>query len=474
MPPNSILMPISTSIAHLQSHRYKQTYLHHESKMDTRTKSLPIDPILNLPVQSPVSSICFLTPENSSTQGQKIERHSQDSGDENIDDSDSDSDDDEIAFRSSTIRVKGEKSTTNPKYSNRFLDGRFLASCHTTGEALLWDLQNQKQVATISTPRDGPGTCIRRTDDPAQVLFQTRDPKGIASVHSMERCGESNVDSESNKSTIISQYETHSNTFCRAAPCLGNKHLLALPCSEHSSAKVVDVRANATVAKYSIEKHGMVTSLALSETGKHEGHGNGRPILACGMESGSTTFFDIRNGSTIPYHESSYSIGKEPILALDVIPSNLPDRNNDSSLSSALLVAAGMAGDPEDVAELDEDKAGRAVIFKANSHVDHSSWKFQQRARLSTCRVDRETYSGKPGISVCRFRPDDGRLLAIGGWDKRIRLFERSEGNLVALLKGSRGSIVDLDWAPDAATSGLLASADRDEKIISVWRCFSK
>ena len=44
---------------------------------------------------------------------------------------------------------------------------------------------------------------------------------------------------------------------------------------------------------------------------------------------------------------------------------------------------------------------------------------------------------------------------------------------MVALLKGSEGSIVDLDWAPDALTSGLIASTCKDEKSITLWRCFA-
>jgi WD40 repeat protein len=198
------------------------------------------------------------------------------------------------------------------------------------------------------------------------------------------------------------------------------------------------------------------------------------------MESGTTLFFDIADGSKKSFHESSFSIGKDPILTLDLLPSSCAVKHSDLSLpaercSRALLVAAGMAGDAQDVSELNDEEAGRAVLFKtvySRDDYNNDSWNFQQRARLSTCRVDRETYGGKPGISICRFRPSDGRLLAIGGWDKRIRLFERSKGNLVAILKGSTGSIADLDWAPDSVTSGLLASADKNDKLITLWRCF--
>ena len=459
--------------------------------MDKSAKSRPIDPILNIPVQSPVTSICFASPKTSIVslehdkpdQLQKNADNLNNIGDEYGDDSDSDdtddSDDDEIEFRSSKIRVPISDSGSALNHSNPILTDRFLASCHSNGEALLWDLQRQKHVGTICSPRDGAGVCIRRTDDPSHVMFQTRDSKGMVSVHSIDRCSDgkqyngTSFYSEPPKSSMTNCFETYSKTFCRASPCLGNKNLIALPNVEPSTVTVVDTRTNAAVGNYSIENHGMVTSLAFSVSGNG---GNGRPILACGMESGTTVFFDIADGTTRSFEESSFSIGKDPVLALDMIQSS-PPKSSESSLSTesytdAVLVAAGMAGDAPDVAELSEDEAGRAVIFKTLLSREAHAWKFKQRARLSTCRVDRETYNGKPGISVCRYRPEDGRLLAIGGWDKRIRLFERTKGNMVALLKGSKGSIVDLDWAPDAMTSGLIASADKDEKLISLWQCF--
>eukprot|EP00536_Pseudo-nitzschia_multiseries_P010898 jgi/Psemu1/307725/fgenesh1_kg.350_\ len=201
------------------------------------------------------------------------------------------------------------------------------------------------------------------------------------------------------------------------------------------------------------------------------------------MESGTAVFFDLTNGSTTtPISEASFALGKDPLLTLDLIPSgsetsaSLSSPRNEN-ISNSLLVAAGMAGDAEEVSQLRKDQAGRAVLFKAmycyEDETGNPTWNFKQRARLSTCRVDRESFNGKPGVSVCRFRPD-GRLLAIGGWDRRIRLFERSTGKPMAILKGNAGSVADVDWAPDSMTSGLLASASREEKLISIWQCYAK
>ena len=471
----------------------------------TVEKARTVDPILNIPVHSSVTSLCFVSRKNPAVSfvpcdGQSMKLRSDDDHTESVDGIDSssqsseeyddDDDDGEIKFRSSTIRFNQPDSASFRNHPRRVLNDRFMASCHSDGEALLWDLNNQKKVATISPPRGGSGLCIGRTEDPTQIMFQTRDPKGIVSLHSIERCdiggngnstSTSSVVRTSTATTTTRQYETYSQTFCQATPCHGNRHLFALPSIDDSTVTLVDDRTDTNVAKYSIDGHGMLTSLALTVTANDTGHYTGRPILACGMESGTAVFFDITTGSRRSSSEASFSLGKDPILTIDVLPSRAVSSKVSSlptnSSSNEILVAAGMAGDAEDVSQLSNDEIGRAVLFKTIYCQDNhntATWNFEQRARLSTCRVDRKSFNGKPGISICRFRPKDGRLLAIGGWDRRIRLFERSKGNLMAILKGNAGSIADLDWAPDSMTSGLFASANKDDKLITLWQCFGK
>ena len=473
--------------------------------MEVRSEARTIDPILNLPVHSSVKSICFVSRKNPDDFCKEYEGNNVDDIDssssqssEDDDEEDDDDDDGEIRFRSNILlSQKGKDPVCNRNNNSRrrvSLNGRFLASCHSDGEALLWDLNNQKTMTTISSPRGGPGMTIRRTDDPSKILYQTRDPKGIVSLHSIDRCvGAASTSRSNTNATTTRQYETFSRTFCQAAPCYGNKNLLALPSIDDSTVIVVDERAGTNnVAKYNIKGHGMLTSLALCDSATTN-NASGRPVLACGMESGTVTFFDISDGSSSQSSSeaASFSLGKEPILTLDLVPSGAsavtpnnaipaPESNSipSESISNSLLVAAGMAGDAEDISQLSNNEVGRAAIFKTvychNNDYTTPIWTFKQRARLSTCSVDNDNFHGKPGVSICRFRPQDGRLLAIGGWDYRIRLFERSKGNAMAILKGNGGSIADLDWSPDACTSGLLASASGNDKSIAIWQCFAK
>ena len=574
-----------------------------------------LDPILNLPVTSPVSSLCFVSLNANHDQGLTNSVHNghhenNDRIDGRIDgdgrdshsdggDSDSDSDDEEIMFRSSAI-LRGEtvsqNSTTSPSNSSSLgsssgtaavtnLKGRLLVTCHHDGDLLLWDLNHQRptsittqQSSTTTTNtascnnNRGPGLAVRRTDNSSRFVYQTRDAKSTVSLHT--------VDSTRTTPSIIRSYESFSEGFCQVAPCCGNEHLLAMPYGSVSSERrgrnddrsvmIVDHRAKDPAVIISIlstqssrvscssnnncNSHGMVTSLGLSVGGKdseqqhsQEQQRSNRTILACGMESGTALFYDLAMpshpieeyydgrrdfGRSAQDHDqqnnyhtestfSTYSLGNEPILSMDLIPSRPTTKatstehhtspNDESSHQShAVLAVAGLAGDAVELERLSKEEIGRIVLFKATvpnlaradgmaaSQTDSSYFNFQQRARLSTLNIDGDNNNnnnkeksiipvkheksrtkksmgvsaGKPGVSICRFRPQDGRLFAVGGWDRRVRLFDRTHGKPMAILRGHEDSVSAFDWSHDADTSGFLASSGRGTKIVNIWQCF--
>ena len=71
----------------------------------------------------------------------------------------------------------------------------------------------------------------------------------------------------------------------------------------------------------------------------------------------------------------------------------------------------GMAGNVEDLQGLPEAEQGTVAVVKCTLEPTLSA---KLRSRVGTCSL---TSGGKPGVDVSRFRPD-GRLFAIGGWDK--------------------------------------------------------
>jgi hypothetical protein len=506
-----------------------------------------LDPILSLPVPSTVNSVCFvdtsLSSSSSSSSSSSFKEQQQQPNDN--DDQEEEEEEEELCFRSTALLLSRQT-----QQQQHLLEGRYLVtSQREEGTALLWDLQRQRQISTIRNTNinnidndnhnnhKNKALCVRRTDNPSRILFQTRRSSGggsIIALHSLEQ-----QQASTTTTSVLRTYSTESFGFCEAAPCIGNQHLAVLPHgNDNQSFRVVDHRASeAVVVCKAVEGSGMITSLAMIQVdngnNNHNNNNNNNDLLVgCGMENGTVVFHNItttrgRGG----YSSHVYSLlgdgnsnsnncsNKDPVLTLDMTPSskhNIANNGNlleeeeedavaaaslSSSTMSSVLVAAGMAGDAVELRELSPQEQARVVVFKATNyynnpqpHDDSSPWTFQERGRLSTCRLDNEpSQGGKPGVGIVRFRPNDGRILAVGGWDHRVRLFERNHhrhhhrggggGSCcrpLGILKGSNNgsSISALDWAPDAASSsGLLASASSSDDIVNVvhiWKCYGK
>jgi WD40 repeat protein len=412
---------------------------------EDRKISRVLDPLLNLSLPSPATSLCFIGNNN-----QHVSNSSEVTGNE----SDSDSSED-LTFRSSRL-ARTSSSALKQQQRRNILKNRLLVSCHRSGEPLIWDCFQQTTISNIKSQRDGAGMAVKRLDDPNFFMYQTRDEKGTVSIHSIESSG----------STVVRKYETYSKTFCQASPCRGDVHLMALPSRQENVVTVMDDRDRVPVfATNPVSDHGMVTSIAISSSGM------GRPVLASGMENGSIVFYDFSSGRAV---KGECKLTKDPILALDLVPSNA---STTGANGLGVVAAAGMAGDSLEVAEMPELEQGRIALIKAGIDdftAEEPQWTIQTRCRLSTCRVDSEISAGKPGVAICRFRPGDGRVLAVGGWDNRVRLFERTKGVPLAILRGHVGSVNALDWAQDAVDTGLLATAGCEDSTISFWQCFGR
>jgi len=467
---------------------------------------------------SSVTSVCFIANRNSGQQERDSSSlHADDDASDgaavresNDDDDSSGSDDDEDG--SEPIRFECDRLTQEEQgriVSRRapsvvLLSHRHLVSCHADGTSYLWDLERQRIAQEFVPPRGGPGLLVRRTTDDgggghnndeenSRLIYQTRDPNGTVSCHRLDAGSNTAVQE-------IDKFETHSQTFCAAAPCHGNRHLIALPTHDDTTAVVRDWRVSpssrpvAAIHTFaaapapgttSQSRYGMLTSLALTEI-EISGSGGARmnrPMLACGLESGHVLWYDLAMAGTSPCEisepHSLLALDKDPVLTLDMVSSKLPESS--SSLGS-LVTIAGLAGSSDDLATLPESEQGRVAILKATLVADQRAWHCRLRARLATCRIlnssdSMPTIAGKPGVSICRFRPD-GQLFAVAGWDKRVRIFDRTVSSIRddhsvprALLRGHSTSVTAFDWAPDAVHSGLLATGGNDGRI-NVWNCF--
>ena len=447
-------------------------------------------------------------------------------------DTDSDGDDDNLdplQFKCSNLLLghndQKQHKDSPPSYyqqathlsaaSHTSLSGVVLASCHQDGTCKLWDLATRRCIVNDAAGgRDGPGLAIRRFDQMQQFVYQSRDVLGTVSLHDIHR-----------PLDPILQLHTHSATFCQMAPCLsikenpqndaadngamiaGERNLIALPTNEQSVAIIRDLRCDpasnptyridignefydSSAYHYSRRNYGMLTCLGLCQREKSQ-----QLVLGCGMEDGSALFYDLRskgspwlfghsaeeNGCVSDDETSKFmchtKLGKDPVLSLD-----LSSSCNKGTGTSSLVAVAGCAGDADELSELPEADQGTISTIKiklANElTVDEggtkpsasnkrSRMKASVRARTPTCSIES---GGKIGVSVCRFRPD-GRIFAVGGWDCRLRLFDRASSKPLAILHGHENTVVAVDWEGNAASTGLLATGAADGRIC-IYRVF--
>lgn len=413
----------------------------------------PVDPLVTFKaaatssLSSSLTSLCFLGKE----QVDLPER------DEESSDGGSSDDDFEAHFQTSQ---ESRRTDSVDQIRNRLdLHGVRVATCDFDGNVLIWDVGRSKQVGSLlPTPR-GPGLALRRVQDnsSSRILYHSRDPNGTVSLHDMVT------------SCTIASLSTHSHTFCAASPCHGDANLVALPSATDSEVTVRDWRISpsaAPVARFpgsgtttttGSKHHGMLSSVVMWQSTA------GTDLLVCGMEDGTLFFHDssIFNSSSRTDISSSLSLGQDPILSLDLSAS--PDVKANNGRASCVCLA-GLAGDSAELTQIAEKERGRVVVVKTSRDEDQSLWESRVRDRLGTAAC-------KPGVAACQFRPD-GRVFAAGGWDKRVRIYSRS-GKPLAILRGHDKGIQTIDWSPNAAATGLMASGSSDGRIC-VWRCFGK
>lgn len=483
-----------------------------------------------------VSSVCFLTRPSGKLYPVDNQVRDRDHNNYSDSNSDSNSDNDESFLQELQCRSRVFKKNKSSKPSSILIDqatalelcssNSLLASSHVNGEAWLWDMNRRSTSCPLIPPTDkrakGPGVTICRIGNHHHhntFLYQTRDIDGTITIH--------DVNGSDNPCKIISAYKSYSQTFCAATASTSCENIVAMPSAHESFVTLRDLRVNPMDAPIGVmngagvtnreewRKEGMLMSLSLCDiNGDENGH-----ILGCGMESGSIFFHDLammgcrahaRKYSS-PDNDlgneqsecSSVKLGNDPILCLHSCPShNYSHANKKGTMqeckglhttSKSIITIAGIAGDAADLLTLPAKERGTVAVVKTtfptcrdedqfNTHADKSnknlrSMKSRIRARVGTCKLSEDiSQGGKPGVGTCCFRPD-GRVFAVGGWDKRVRIYSRRTASLLAVLNGPNDAAVTcLDWLMDKeelVESGVLVTGSGDGKI-SLWRAFPK
>ena len=166
-------------------------------------------------------------------------------------------------------------------------------------------------------------------------------------------------------------------------------------------------------------------------------------------------------------------MGKDPVLSLDRCQSL--DEGGGAAYKHdnqrSFVAISGVAADAMELLAAPEKDRSTVAVMKVTCVKDEESirMKARVRAKVGTCMISNDiSRDGKPGVGICKFRPDR-KVFAVGGWDKRIRIFSRTSAKLLAVLKGpNEGSISSLDWIYKNGEY-VLGAASGDGKI-SLWR----
>jgi WD40 repeat protein len=424
-----------------------------------------------------VSSLCFLG---------KNEVDSDNNNNDGIcDDNDSSSDSDssvnnmDFQCRSKLFNSKLYQHTSAVAHATTLsFQNVLLTACHTNGNAFIFDLSQRAVVREIIGNPSEPGLALGRITN-GTFYYQKRNPKGSIEIHDVE------------KGHVVQTFECHSQTFCKAASVKSYESILVTPSKHDAFAKLWDLRQQSPIGlihgarldKFEDRwrEEGMLMSLSACNMG------DASIFVACGMESGSIHVHDIRmlgndtfpvdEEGIIPSQSCAQSLGKDPILCSDMVASSNGNDDSIDQKQKSVLVATGSAADAAEQLDLPHKDRGTVALVKAHSISDSNSWtmKSRKRAQVGTCKItDDWLFGGKPGVNTIKFRPD-GSVFAIGGWDKRVRIYSRTSANLLSILRGPNNeSITAIDWVcnnQELEHAGVLAAGSADG-MISIWRAF--
>ncbi|CAF0910892.1 unnamed protein product [Adineta ricciae] len=89
--------------------------------------------------------------------------------------------------------------------------------------------------------------------------------------------------------------------------------------------------------------------------------------------------------------------------------------------------------------------------------------------KLEKTSTFRQVELPNAGTSSLRCRPNDGKLIAVAGWDSRLRLFRRETGKQLAMLDHHRQQINSIDF--DFHTRQMACASE--DRTVSIWDIYN-
>ena len=338
-----------------------------------------------------------------------------------------------------------------------------LFSASSDGELRAWSLSTHRPVATVAAHAGSSVLAVHMIGG-ERLLSQGRD--GVARVW----------DARDNLRGPLAELPVQSYNFCGCAPSPAaaastdwdrggsSQLLLALPNVDAQVVLMWDLRQHtplplrlAATAQQEPGSKGAGMCMSLRFVGEQ--------LVLSGWEDGSLRLFDLRRGAT-PI--SVRPLHSEPVLCLDTSPDNSAVVSGAADCVVAVTPirrsrapsAAGAAGATGCSASCE-----RGDTAEAANHADAEDAELgAPKVRLSIPTTGDAEHGGVQSVSV---RPD-GKLLASGGWDRRVRLWQWGKWKPLAVLQQHTGTVNAVHFS---ACSRYMASASND-KTIAIWNLY--
>ena len=337
-----------------------------------------------------------------------------------------------------------------------------LFSGSSDGELRAWSLSTHRPVATVAAHAGSSVLAVHMLGG-ERLLSQGRD--GVARVW----------DARDNLRGPLVELPVQSYNFCGCAPSPtaaastdwegggSSPLLLALPNIDAQVVLLWDLRQHkplplrlATSARQEPGSKGAGMCMSLRFVGEQ--------LVLSGWEDGALRLFDLRRGGT-PI--SARTLHSEPVLCLDTLPDNSAVVSGAADCVVAVTPIRISRASGAAAAGTTDSSAGceRGDTAEGANHGDAEDSELgAPTVQLSIPTTGDAEHGGVQSVSV---RPD-GKLLASGGWDRRVRLWQWGKWKPLAVLQQHTGTVNAVHFS---ACSRYMASASND-KTIAIWTLY--
>jgi len=290
-----------------------------------------------------------------------------------------------------------------------------LLSGSVNGTINLWNLKTKRIELTLDG-HDGKGILAADFQPCGRVISHGRD--GYVRTW---QCSEG-------RSEVVNSMTAPFLGFCQFGilPRGYESHWIALPASKQSQVNVLDLDSKEILFSLKPENEkslGMCMCLSMIASPTTD-----KPLLITGYENGQLLLWDVMAEKVL----TRSLVHSESVLCMDV------DKEK-------LQIVSGSVDNKLCVSSITSEY---------------------------TISIDKQIELKNPGIASIKIRKDCG-ILATGGWDGRLRIYNRRKLTPLAYLSYHTDTVNALDFSDNFSSHGQLLAAGGKDARISLWSLYN-